>query len=356
MRQKMKPMIRALSLLLPLAIAACRKSEPTSDIPTEELTRIVNWDGDGKDLQGEMARFYGDVRLRYNNRQFAELEIISKEIHSLSPTFTDGFPKIIGFYDSFKCRDDEPENMWQLHDQIHKDWIAEFPDSITAKVAHARFLTEYAWHARGSDWADKVPQSNMQTFTERLKAADAILDGCAKQRKDCPVWSLVKMRAALGLGTEPAEFDKIFRQAKADFPKFHKYDTSRAYYLLPRWHGKEGEWEKAAHNEIFLEDGGGHAAYARVIIEQRKYYDEIFAESAASWPDAKKGFEQLLKDYPSSLVLLNLYCRLACEAGDAVTANDLFKKIGKNPVPAAWKAGKYDIFEEAKEWASTSEG
>lgn len=348
-------MKRAFVLLLPLAFSACKKAEPTSEIPTAELTRLVMWDGDGKDLQGEITRFYADVRLRYNNRQFAELEIISQELRDQNPSFTDGFPKTIGFYDSFECRSDEPEGMWQLHDQIHKEWIAAFPDSITAKIAHARFLTEYAWHARGDDFAAKVPKENMAIFTERLKLADAILDGCAKQRKECPVWSLVKMRIALGLSTEPPAYDRIFRQAKADFPKFYKYDSYRANYLLPRWHGKEGEWEKTAHNEIFLEDGGGHATYARVIREQWDYYENIFEETDASWPDAKKGFEQILEDYPSSRVMLNIYCRLACEAGDAVTAHELFQKIADNPVPAAWRAGKQNIFQEAKAWAAGSQ-
>ncbi len=239
-------------ILIPLLCGSCDKSKPSSKIDTDELMRLVTWRGDGKDLSAELGTFYRDIRLRYNERQFDELEIIAQGIRDQDLKFSNGEWKIEHFYGTFTCRDDEPESMWQLHDKIHSEWIAKFPESITAKVAHARFMMEYAWHARGSDYIDKVDEKNLTLFKERLTKADQILDGCVNQRTECPMWSLTRMKVALGLGAKPADFDKLFRQAKADEPKFFPYDTLRAYYLLPRWYGSEGDWEKAALDEIFL--------------------------------------------------------------------------------------------------------
>src|SRR5205814_10318239 len=61
--------------------------------------------------------------------------------------------------------------MWQVHDRIHQDWIAQFPTSITARVAYADFFTDYAWHARGTGFADKVTKEGWQRFRERIELA-----------------------------------------------------------------------------------------------------------------------------------------------------------------------------------------
>ena len=339
----------------PLLFCSCEKSEPTSKVSTEELTRLVDWRGDGKDIDAEMETFYRDIRLRYNDRQFDELEIIAQKIRDEKMKFSNSEWKIEHFYITFSCRKDEPEDMWQLHDQIHKDWISKFPDSVTAKIAHARFMTEYAWHARGDDYSEKVTEKGYALFNERLTIAKSILDGCAEQRTKCPMWSLTRMKVALGLQEKPQEFQKIFRQAKADNPSFFPYDVLRAYYLLPRWYGAKGEWEKFAFDEIFLEDGGGTVTYAKVLMAQKRFYGDLFKETDADWEKAKDGFGKILNTDPGSRSILNVYCMMACMAGDGTTAQMLFTKIGDTPVPSVWRVGKINIFEDAKQWAATSQ-
>ena len=89
---------------------------------------------------------------------------------------------------SLRCREDEPESMWQLHDRIHKGWIAAKPDSITARIAHADFLAEYAWHARGSGYANEVSKDGWKLFGERLTAAHEILKQAKPMQPQCPMW------------------------------------------------------------------------------------------------------------------------------------------------------------------------
>jgi hypothetical protein len=131
-------------------------------------------------------------------------------------------------------------------------------------------MTRYAWHARGSDWANKVKEEAWVLFGERLASARAILEQ-SKSMKPCPGWWTVRLRVARGQGEEPADFESLFREAKNAEPKYVFHDQARAVYLLPRWHGEPGEWEAAAEKEIENSDGLGHEGYARVIWHLADY-------------------------------------------------------------------------------------
>jgi Domain of unknown function (DUF4034) len=239
--------------------------------------------------------------------------------------------------------------MWQLHETIHREWIAAFPQSITARVAYAQFMVAYAWQARGSDYADKVTEEGWRLFRERLAAARGILED-SRTLAPCPVWWQARLRVALGQGEKNADYEALFQQAKRAEPRFFYHDLSLAYYLLPRWHGEAGDWEAAAEREIGRPDGLGHESYARVVIEQARFYGNVFEETNASWRKTKKGFEEMRDRYSDSVQILNIYCRLACFAGDREQAAKLFALIGEHPTSNCWRK-KGNEFQNARNWA-----
>lgn len=294
------------------------------------------------------SKFRSDVRRLYNNRNFAELEALAAKLRDGKERFADGEWKILEFYDSQDCADDEPEAMWRLHDKIHQEWEEKYPESITARVSRARFLTNYAWQARGSGYANTVTAEGWRFFHERLEQARVILDRSKNLKPSCPVLYSSMMKIALGQGWERADFDALFKEAKAFEPEYQKYDCLRAYFLLPRWHGEPGEWETVAEGEIGRQGATGHAIYARVVTQMDEYHDNIFQESNASWRKVRKGFDDLLATYPDSKKLLNTYCRMACLAGDASQAKKLFERIGDDKVPGIWYKGE---FQNGKKWA-----
>jgi hypothetical protein len=151
--------------------------------------------------------------------------------------------KISQFYESLACRSDEPESMWQLHERIHENWDAAKPRSVTAHVAHADFLTDYAWHARGTGYSNKVTKEGWRLFAERLAKARESLEKSMDFKPKCPVWWRVWMTLAKGQGWSREDFEKLFQAAKAFEPQFWGYDVAKAQYLLPRWYGQPGEWE-----------------------------------------------------------------------------------------------------------------
>lgn len=297
----------------------------------------------------ELNKFYRETRSLYNNRKYAELEALANRIRSGKERLPSGSWKIVHFYTALDCRDEEPESMWQLHDEIHREWEEKFPQSITARVAYAKFMTAYAWQARGSGYANEVTEEGWNGFRERLAKAHTILDQ-SKSLAPCPVWWSARMKVALGQQEPPAEYEALFQQAKALEPLFFGYDIARAYYLLPRWYGEPGDWEAAAEKEIERPGGLGHESYARVVSEQAGFHDNVFKESKASWRKTKKGFDEMRARYPDSKGLLNNYCRMACFAGDREQAKKLFVEIGDDKIQSEWRR-KGNEFERAKAWA-----
>lgn len=351
MKQKTSPLRLILFLcfmivaLLALGFVTWQNWESDNPFVGAEVETAV---GDTSEYD-ELVKFRIETRSWFNNRNFAELEARADELRKNNAQFRNGSWKLVQFYDSLECHDEEPESMWLLHQQIYKDWETKFPKSIAAQVGHAWFMVNYAWQARGSGYSDTVTEEGWQAFRERLAASRTILDQ-SKSLAPCPMWWSARLKVALGQSEEKAAYEALFQEAKSSFPKFFGYDLSRAGYLLPRWHGEPGDWEMAAEKEIEREGGLGHEGYARVVNAQAYYYDNIFGESNASWRKVKKGFEEMRVRYPDSNELLNSFCRMATLAGDRDQAKRLFLEIGENKVQTAWHK-KGDEFGRAKAWA-----
>jgi hypothetical protein len=318
-----------------LAAVSCEKVKEVDDAPSTAHFQ-------------DLSAFRFDVRQHYNNRRFAQLEEIANRIRDGKERMDDGDWKIVHFYQALECRDDEPEGMWKLHDEIHKEWEKQFPESITARVAHADFHTSYAWHARTDKFADQVTEEGWRLFRERLAEARKVLDQAKALSSRCPVWWHVYQRVALGQGWPREDYDALFKEAKAFEPEFYYYDLARAKFLLPRWHGEPGEWAKVAEEQIPIQGATGHEIYARVVWEMSTYDEDLFGESNASWKKARRGYDDLRARYPASLELLNKYCRIACYAGDKKQAKALFAQIGDHPVGTCWYKNE---FARAKAWA-----
>jgi hypothetical protein len=300
-------------------------------------------------ITDEIWQFRLKTRALYNASKFDELEALAAQLGTERGRFGNGSWKIAQFYESLGCRSDEPESMWQLHARIHENWDTVKPRSIAAHVAHADFLTEYAWHARGSGFANTVTKEGWRLFSERLAKAKELLDKSADFEPKCPMWWRVRMTVARGQGWSWDDYEKLFQDAKMFEPAFWGYDVAKATYLLPRWHGQPGEWEYALTLENNRPNGLGLETYARVVFALNGYYKNIFRETHASWPQTRDGFELIRQRYPDSLELLSGYCRLACLAEDRVVARKLFDELGGRMIANIW--GDQKDFQNYRNWA-----
>jgi hypothetical protein len=277
------------------------------------------------------------------------LEAVAAQARAERARFGNGSWKIFQFYESLTCRPDEPESMWQLHSRIHDNWDAAKPHSITAHVAHASFFIDYAWHARGTSYSDKVTKEGWRLLAERLGKAKQLLDRSLDFQPKCPMWWRERMTLARGQQWSHDDFDRLFEEAKAFEPQFWGYDVAKAEFLLPRWYGQMGEWEYALTFEIDRPNGLGLETYSRVVAAMRGYYKNIFRETHVSWPQTRDGFELMRKRYPDSLEILSTYCQLACWAEDRLVARKLFEELGGRMIADVWRDQKN--FRQCRNWA-----
>lgn len=299
----------------------------------------------------EIKSFRTKARGYFKASDFRALEDMVAQIRSGPPVFASGSWRLYQFYSAIEPNRKDSDEIWRQEEGILQAWEMAFPKSITARIAHANFMTSYAWKARGSGWANSVNEEGWKVFGDRLSAAQKILTDAREMQPRCPMWWRVEMTVALGGGWDRSQEARLLAEAKKFFPQFYGYDTAHAYFLLPRWNGEEGDWEKSAEEEMQRPDGLGAEGYARVVASLTEYYGNIFRETHASWPKTREGFEQIHKKYPASLQNLTMFFELACIAGDRELAQQLLKELNGYVAPGM----SVDLFQSFQNWTLTGQ-
>lgn len=172
----------------------------------------------------------------------------------------------------------------------------------------------------------------------------------ARREDDCPGRYGALLVIALG-GGRGEKFNAIFDEAVAREPAYFSYYQLKATYLLTKWHGESGDWQKFAKDAIALTPPKeGKSIYVRILQSLWETKDfRSFDEPGISWSVMKQGFIDLERNYPNSPWNLNTFCKFACIAGDKETARELFRRIGDRPYIEAW--GGFSEFIKWREWA-----
>jgi Domain of unknown function (DUF4034) len=283
-----------------------------------------------------------EVRRLFAAGNFEGLDTLADQLRKTKARYASGMWRISAFYQELEVERRAPPDVWKTQQQTLERWIVQRPQSITARVALADFLTKYAWQARGADWANKVTPEGWDLFAERLSAATKVLgDARSLETKD-PHWWFVAQTVALGQGWDRATYERLFAEAIAFEPEYHHCYCSKARFLLPKWYGQPGEWEQFAMESAARPGGPGPAIYARIVDSVTGDYTDIFHESGASWEQTRAGFELLVSQYPDSGKLLVDFLRLAAVATDTQCGAQIFAKIGTRYDPRLWING-YEV-------------
>ncbi len=327
------------------------QQRPTEHIDEEQKAAAAKLQPFKDPVQEAIYAYRMQVRQDYNARRFDALEAQAAAVRASKEVFGNGAWKLVQYYEAFGCRRDEPESMWQLHDQIHHDWIAAKPESAAARIAYVDYLVDYAWKARGNGYANTVTDEGWKLYEERLTSAQKVLqDARGLAEKDLGWWRGA-LRVALGVGLPKNGYDRLVAEAVAFEPKYWGYDTLRAYSLLPRWYGQQGDWEAYADAAAKRSDGLGAEVYARIVADLHDYYDNVFRETQASWLLTRDGLAQMRAKYPDSLSILSVSAKLAVQAEDRALAQKLFEQIGDRYLPDTWHTP--ERFVHYRHWVQT---
>jgi hypothetical protein len=126
------------------------------------------------------------------------------------------------------------------------------------------------------------------------------LESMRDQRAVCPHWFAAMQSIALGQHWTREDYESLFEEAVAREPEYIDYYTRKATYLLPRWHGEEGEWQAFARGLISrFPNGMGDELYARIASTHARMDYKTLDESGLDWPLVKGGFELMCVKYPN---------------------------------------------------------
>lgn len=244
--------------------------------------------------------------------------------------------------------DTASDTQWQAHFANLEKWKAAYPDSISARVAAAKSWAFYAWEGRGEGVAASVSEENFRLFNERTaRAKQELLE--SRNLARCPEWYDAMLAVALAESADRTEFDRIYNEGVKFEPTYWPLHREKAVYLLPRWHGEEGEWAvflDKASNKIGGDEG--KMTYFIVASEMLGYYwgQRIYKENDVSWNRVKEGYRAMQKICGSNNLHDNRFAALAFFAEDYQTAHDALTALGDKWEPEVWR--KKDNFDSSK--------
>jgi Domain of unknown function (DUF4034) len=241
-------------------------------------------------------------------------------------------------------------NAWNSAYQHIRRWREKTPKSRAAALTEALYWLSYAWNARGGGYASSVTPEGWKLLRERLEKAGAVLLESKEYASSSPLWWEIYLRVGNGLGWPKQRLLEIFSEATKKGKYFYTIYTDMAYYLVPKW---GGSWQLV---DTFIKDAvkntqrvEGHSIYARIYRNMSAQETEefnLFRDSLASWPEMKRGFEDIVRPYPHSAWNINNFAAFACMAGDKETFQNLRFRIGKTITPDAWPSNySFDLCE-----------
>ncbi|MDR0351870.1 MAG: DUF4034 domain-containing protein [Opitutaceae bacterium] len=336
------PLIRILAATLAcLFLSACGKTMKLSDD------------------DGDVARenLYYEALELFQNEEFQKLDALAASLTNKKRHYLDGGWRVNALYRAIKAPGGtRSESDWLRHFERIDRWMTRQPDSRIAPVAKGMAYIRHAWKARGGGYAHTVTEEGWKLFSERQdKAAEILMDFKKRHpnEKMCPGWHDSMLELAQGQSWGRARYDALFDEAVQAWPKFYTLYFSKAFDLLPRWHGDQGDWLR------FAEDAGlaqGDEMYARICVYMTRWvgWGKLFKEENVSWERMKSGFEEMRAKYPRSATILNMYCHAACMARDKATAGRLFQEMGDAVCPAIWDPDgnpEQKRYHQSKTWA-----
>jgi Domain of unknown function (DUF4034) len=301
--------------------------------------------------------FIDTVRTQLKEKRFDQLDATMEELSRTKARFPGGDWKLHRFFGAMEGplgpegNENESDETWQRHLALLRSWQAARPKSLTAPIALGQALLGFAWQARGTGYSNTVSETRARLFDERLEQAEAVLFDADAASANVH-WYAVVLRLGMAQGWSRATVEEGFKRGVAVEPLYLYLYGTMALYLMPRWYGEAGDWERFA-DESTTRIGGreGSALYGHIAVHISQMYgaQAFFTENRVSWSRLKQGLLDREQLYGVTSRMLNTFCRLAGGAADRPTTRDLLARIGDAWDPDVWKERKY--FDEYRTWA-----
>jgi hypothetical protein len=313
-------------------------------------------------LTDDIAPFKAMLLRKFDNKQFTELESLERELRSSKARFAGGDWKLFHFYEVLSAGhviENAPiESDWLDVLARLKEWQRHSPSAVTPTLLLADAYTSYAWQARGSGKSDTVKPEMWAMFKDRLNQAAFYLNASRRLASDHPQWYVAALVIARGLEWPRDRAESVVKEAAAVEPHYQHVYSAMAQYLLPRWYGEPGDWERFAQETADRIDGiEGSAVYNHIALQisNRSLHGntQFFEQNDVNWRKLQWSFADREKLYGVGIRPLNAMLRLAGGVKDKPAARAFLKRIGESWDQSTW--GTRQNFDRFKQWVDADE-
>jgi Domain of unknown function (DUF4034) len=273
-----------------------------------------------------------------DSEHFEDLDRVFEDWNDPSERMADGRWKLVNFQAGIKAFFGR-QNIWDARYPIFEHWRQKNPQSRAAALAEAIYWFDYGWNARGGGVAGSVAPEGWKLFAERLKKAETVLVQSKPYASGSPLWWSLAIEVGNGLSWQKSRIMDLFAESAKTGKCFYSTYLSTIQSLTPLWGGDWKLVDRFVQDSVKnTEDVEGHSLYARLYWAADCDCEDfsLFRDSLASWPEMKRGFEDIIQRYPHSAFDLNKFAVYACIAGDKETFQSLRFRIGKLLTPQAW--------------------
>ncbi len=235
-------------------------------------------------------------------------------------------------------------------------WREACPRSITPFVCIANFYLGNAWSARGSSWANEVPDSACKKFFARVRLASDALKAVEARATECLAWFPISLIAVKAQEREVGEWYAVFERGARACPAYWNVYTVGADFHLERWSGSREQLADFLGRAVELSsECGGKSVAARIVWSLLDQYgDTVVGEIAEQdWGLIRAGFGDWLHANPSASVANYFLFASRC-VEDKGTARRLLETISTMPYHAVWNthlAEQFGGFRGVCAWA-----
>lgn len=213
----------------------------------------------------------------------------------------------------------------EAFERIHPIIKKHFDGSGAPELVHGKFLTKYAWDARGSGWASSVTEEGWVLFKDRLTESLTVM---GKAWRDYPQRSAIPealLKVGMGLSSDVVFVEKCLRGALKADPDNQSAAKQVMTILMPRWGGSEermigfgrqclltGNWEGRLPELLLI----AHWSHARKNADgsSRSTANPDYFKTPKVWKDIQAVCEGQLRWRPNDREVLQFYAYAAAGA------------------------------------------
>ena len=241
-------------------------------------------------------------------------------------------------YDAGRALLEAVQHNKQQFEEFYRDFepviLTNWPSESSLYLLKGWFYTKYAWHARGSDYADKVTDQGWTLFAERLAQAEKALSTAWELNPHDERIALEMITVELGQGKGRPRMELWFKRATDLNPDYYDAFASKLYYLEPKWYGSREDMLEFGRECVASKKWGGHVplilrdAHESLARYLPKEQQTTYWRDPEVWKDLKSAFDKYFELNPQDGGWHHNYALYAYRAGQWEDLNRQIPLLG----------------------------